>query len=238
MIKFLLGFFSATIFIVFLALSALGVTPLSKFLGTGQKDLGIKVTPADTEAAISKVGTKIIPLPKDTQDSQGFKLEGKLNADFTMDSKEISAHSNNRPWKNYPVKNVQIKIHQDGTIESSATLIINKAMPYALGLGYSEEQIKSAMQKYNIPPLEVPIYILGKGSVQNDKASVNALQVKIGSVNIPGNIISQANKEAEQVINDLIGKNSQSFHCESLSFGDGKLHFKGTVAEKEYVVTQ
>jgi hypothetical protein len=238
MIKFILGFVFAVALIIFLGLSFLGLTPLSQAFGTGQKDLGISVTPAETTAAIAKVATEIVALPKDTADSAGFRLEGKKEADFTMTSQEISAHSNNRPWKNYPVKNVQIKILKDGTIESSAILVISKAMPYALGLGYSEEQIRSAMQKYNIPPLEVPIYILGKGSVQNDKVSVSAQTVKIGAISIPGNIVSSANKEAEQVLDDLIRKNSHSFHCESLTFSDNQLHFKGTVAEKQYVVTQ
>jgi hypothetical protein len=236
MIKFLVGFVSAVALIIFAGLSFVGLTPLSKFLGTGQKDLGIKVTRQDTQAAIGKVGTQIVALPQGTADTQGFKLEGKIAADFTMDSQEISAHSNNRPWKNYPLKNVQIKINPDGTIESSAILIISKAMPYALGLGYSEQQIKDAMQKYNIPPLEVPIYIKGKGSVENDSVTVSAFGVKVGAINIPGNIVAQANDEAKQVLEDLIRKNSQSFHCQSLTFADGNLHFVGTVAEKEFVV--
>ena len=237
MIKFLLGFVLAIATVIFLAVSAVGLTPLSRILGTSQVDLGIKVTEEETKAAIAKVGTEIIALPKDTPDSAGFRLEGTKSADFTMTSQEISAHSNNRPWKNYPVKNLQIKILKDGTIESSATLIISKALPYALGLGYSKDQIEQAMQKYNIPPLEVPIYVLGKGSVQNDKVTVAAKTVKIGAVTIPGSIVSQANGEAEQVLDDLIKKNSQSFHCESLTFSDNQLHFKGTIAEKQYVVT-
>ena len=145
MLKFLLGFVVAIILIGIMAviggLTWLGLTPLSKYLGTGQTDLGIKVTTAETAAAITKVGTEIIALPAGTKNEAGFKLVGSKPASFTMDSQEISAHSNNRAWKNYPVKNVQIIIHQDGTIESSATLIISKALPYAMGLGYSEAQI-------------------------------------------------------------------------------------------------
>lgn len=238
MIKTLFRLIIILSLLIFAILTYLGLTPLSQFVGTGQKDLGIKVTQEETSAAIQKVGTEIIPLPSGTPDAQGFRLEGKKDAQFEMTSQEISAHSNNRPWKNYPVRNLQIKIHNDGTIESSAILIISKAMPYALGLGYSQSQIESAMKKYNIPPVEVPIYVIGKGSVQNDKVTVNAQNIKIGGVTIPQNIVSQANGEAEEVLNDLIQKNSHSFHCESLTFGNGKLNFKGTVAEKEYVVTQ
>jgi hypothetical protein len=240
MLKFLLGFVVAIILIGIMAviggLTWLGLTPLSKYLGTGQTDLGIKVTTAETAAAITKVGTEIIALPAGTKNEAGFKLVGSKPASFTMDSQEISAHSNNRAWKNYPVKNVQIIIHQDGTIESSATLIISKALPYAMGLGYSEAQINEAMQKYNLPPFEVPIYILGKGSVTNDQVSVNATQVKIGGIKVPGNIVAEANNGAAAVLDNLISKNTQSFHCESLTFEAGKMIFKGKVAEKQYVI--
>lgn len=242
MLKFLIKFVLVIIVVLaigaFAGLTYFGLTPLSKLLGTGQKDLGIKVTQAETKAADEKIGTEIVALPAGTTDDKGFRLEGSKPASFSMTSQEISAHSNNRQWKNYPVRNVQIKIHDDGTIESSAILIISKAMPYALGLGYSQAQIQEAMAKYNIPPVEVPIYILGKGSVANDKVSVDASVVKIGGVTVPGNIVGQANGEAESVLNDLISKNKQSFHCESLTFSNGKMDFKGNVAEKQYVVTQ
>jgi|GEM_PF-1363607 len=240
MLKFLLGFIASSILISLVAvvgvLTWLGLTPLSKYFGSGQIDLGIKVTAAQTQAAINKVGTEIISLPSNTAPEQGFKLEGTRPATFTMDSQEISAHSNNRPWKNYPLKNVQIKIHEDGTIESSAVLIITKAMPYAMGLGYTEAQIKAAMQKYQLPPFEVPIYILGKGSVVDDQTSVKAAQLKIGGIQVPSDIVTQLNDAAEVVLDDLIKKNSQSFQCESLAFAKGKMDFKGSVAQKQYVV--
>lgn len=204
-------------------------------LGIGPKDLEIKITEADSTQARAKVGTQIIPIENNSKPD--FTLEGKKDAEFSMDSKELTAHSNNRPWKNYPVKNLQIKINSDGTVESSGILLISKAMPYAMGLGYSETQIREAMQKYNIPSFEVPIYVKGKGSVIDDKVNVDASLVKIGAVNIPNGIVGQANKEASKVLEDVIKKHSQSFHAEKLTFENGKMNFKGYVAEKEYVIT-
>ncbi len=220
-------------------LSLMGIVPIfSSLWGAGPKDLGIRYTKEDSSAARQKSGgTEIISLPKNTAASDDFRLEGKKDARFTMDSKELTAHSNNRPWKNYPVKNVQIKIHEDGSIEASAMLIISKGIPYAMGLGYSEKQIKDAMQKYAIPPFEVPIYVFGRGSVKNDSVSVNAGTVKIGAVSVPSGIVAQANKEAESVLNDVIRKNSQAFHAEEVSFNKGKMTFVGQVPMKEYVIT-
>ena len=238
LLRLFIGGIVLTCLAIFAGLTYLGITPLSKVFGTGQHDLGITVSQAETTAAINKVGTQIVALPADTPAEMGFRLEGSRKADFTMDSQELSAHSNNRPWKNYPLKNVQIKIHDDGTIESSAILVIDKAMPYAMGLGYSEAQIRDAMAKYAIPPISVPIYIKGKGSVLANRTSVAAETVKLGNVTIPTDIVQQANAAAEVVLDDLITRNKQSFNCESLSFQDGKMRFKGTVAEKQFVVTE
>lgn len=216
----------------------LGKLPIvSSLIGATPKDLGIRITQEDSVTSQSKVGTQVIALTTDMQKTD-FTLEGTKDAEFTMDSKEITALSNNRAWIHYPLKNVQVKIHEDGTIESSAILLISKAMPYAMGLGYSESEIKSAMEKFSIPPFEVPIYILGKGSVQNDSVSVNAHTVKIGAIPVPQDIVAQANTGAEKVLNDVIAKHSQSFHADSVTFENGKMNFKGRVAEKQYVLTK
>jgi len=238
LLRLLIGGVVLTCLAIFAGLTYLGVTPISKIVGTGQHDLGITVTQAETTAAIDKVGTEIVALSADTPAEMGFRLEGSHKADFTMDSQELSAHSNNRPWKNYPLKNVQIKIHNDGTIESSAILVIDKAMPYAMGLGYSEAQIRDAMAKYAIPSISVPIYVKGKGSVTANQAQVAAEAVKIGNVTVPSNIVAEANSAAASVLNDLMARNKQSFNCESLTFQDGKMRFKGMVAEKQYVVAE
>lgn len=205
-------------------------------LGMGPKDLGIRITEADSVQARAKVGTQIFSI--ENNNKEDFTLEGKKETEFSMDSKELTAHSNNRPWKNYPVKNLQIKINSDGSVESSGILLVAKAIPYALGLGYSELEIKEAMQKYNIPAFEVPIYVKGRGGVIEDKVSVNASIVKVGAVNIPEGIVGQVNGEASKVLEDVIRKHSQSFHAEKLTFENGNMNFKGYVAEKEYVETK
>lgn len=236
--KIFIGLVITLFIVIIVPLSVLGLVPvLSSLIGAGPKDLGIRISKEDSVKARAKSGTEIISIQKNDA-IKDFTLVGRKNAEFVMDSAELTAHSNNRPWKNYPLKNLQIKIHNDGTIESSATLVISKAIPYVMGLGYSESQIRDAMQKYSIPPFEVPVYVLGKGSVKNDVVSVDAQEVKIGMIAVPGDIVSQANKEAEEVLNDVIQKHSDAFHAEEVSFANGKMTFKGAVPEKEYVLTE
>ncbi|MCX6732557.1 MAG: hypothetical protein NTV98_03380 [Candidatus Roizmanbacteria bacterium] len=238
MLKILFGMIITPVLIVLVALTVMGLVPgLSPLVGAGPKDLGIKITKDDSVKAIAKMGVELVSI-KSTDSIKDYTFEGKKDVSITMDSKELTAHSNNRPWKNYPVKSLQILIHPDGTIESSGILVVSKAIPYAIALGYSESQIKDAMQKYNIPPIEVPIYVKGKGSVFNDTVSVNAQNVQIGAIPIPGDIVAQANKEAESVLNDVIQKHSSSFHAESVTFDNGKMDLKGQVPKKIYVLTE
>jgi hypothetical protein len=237
--KILLGIIITLVIIVVIPLALLGIIPgLSTVFGAGQVDFGIKITKEDSKAAIDKVGVEIIALPKGTEAKDDFKLEGKKDVDFTLDSKELTAHSNYRPWKNFPVKNMQIRINMDGTVEGSGILVVSKAIPYATALGYSEEQVKEAMEKYKIPSLEVPFYVKGNGGVTNNKVTVNASTVKVGAVTVPANIVSQANKEAESVLEDIIQRHKENLNYENLSFSDGKMHLKGQVSEKEYVTTE
>jgi len=237
--KFLIGLLIVLAIIVLAVLTLLGLVPgLSPLLGAGQKDLGIKITKEDSVAAINKVGIEIISLLKETDPKDDYRLEGKKDVDITMDSKEVTAHSNNRPWKNLPAKNIQVRINSDGSAEASGILIVSKALPYAMALGYSEEQIKEAMAKYKIPSVEVPFYIKATGGVTNNNVTANASSIKIGAVSIPSGIVSQANNEAESFLEDLIQKHSASVNIENVSLSDGKVNLKGQLPEKEYVITE
>ena len=236
--KILFGVLLTLLIIILGSLTILGLVPgLSSLIGAGPKDLGIRITKQDSQSAIAKVGSEFISI-KSSDTIKDYTFEGKSNRSFTMDSKELTAHSNNRPWKNYPAKDVQVFIHQDGTIESSGRLVISKAIPYAMGLGYSEVQIRDAMQKYFIPPFEVPFYVEGNGSVLRDSVIVDARNIKVGAVSLPAEIVAKVNIEAESVLNDIIQKHSNSFHAESVTVADGKMKFKGQVPQKVFVFTQ
>lgn len=231
--------FTLILIIVLAPLTALGQVPiLSKLIGASQKDLGVVVTQSDADAAIAKVGTEILPLPISTDPADDYQLEGKREVQLTLTAQELTATTLNRPWKNFPVKNVQIAIAADGTIQGSAILIVAKALPYAMAMGYSETQIREAMDKYHLPPFEIPVYVNGKGSVTNDQVNVNASNIQIGAISLPGSLVSQVNQEAEQVLTDIVARHSDSFHAEKLEFANGKMMFEGYLPEREYVIQE
>jgi hypothetical protein len=237
--KFLVVLGLVILVVALVPLTALGLVPgLSKLVGAGPRDLGIKITKEDSAAAISKMGTEIVPLPKKQTSTKDYVLEGTRDVDMTFSDKELTAHSNNRPWNKFPLKEVQIKITDDGTVESSGIMVVSKIIPYALALGYSEEEVKNAMEKYRIPPFEVPFYIKGTGSVVNNSVSLNASNIQIGAVPLPETMVSYASSQAVSLLDDLISRNSKSFSADEISFGKNTMHFTGRLPEKEFVTTE
>lgn len=231
------------IFIIFVAivillpLSLLGQVPLlSSAIGAAPKDLGISINKADSDVSQSKVGTQVVTLSPTTPLYEDYRLEGKKPADISFDSKEATALVNNRAWANYPFKSVQIRINSDGSIETSGIITVKKAMPYAVALGYSESDIKKAMDKYHLPSLEIPFYLKGTGSIINNQVALDVSQAKIGAIPLPSSIVATAQNEAENLIEDIIYRHRDNFNCESLQVENNQIRFKGSVPEKEYVI--
>ena len=201
------------------------------------RDLGVKVTKEDSDKAQAMTGVILADLPSDTPISQSIKFEGKKEVKVSFDDISGSAIMNNRPWKYYPFYNVQVKIHPDGTIESSGMINMDKVFQYTESLGFATADVEKAMNDYKIPKMNMPYYIKGKGEVINNKVTLNVDAVQAGRLSIPSSIISQNQSRAAQVVETAINK-LEGFYAKSLKVENGKVVFDGTMAEKEFVVTK
>lgn len=234
--KFLAGVLTVFFFTALILLGLTGTIPtLSNLLGVKQKDLGITVTPDDSTKATEKVGTLIDTLPINSPLGDNFKLEGKRPTEYQMDSKELTALYNNRPWVNFPVKNVQIKIQPDGLVEGSAILTVEKLLPWAVALGYSESQVREAIDRYRLPTLEIPFYFRAYGGVEKNQSDINLTKIQVGAISLPTYLITSISNEAEKFTNDLLIKKQDNVNIEYLRFQEGQMYFKGEMPEKEYV---
>ena len=199
------------------------------------RDLGVKITLEDSKKAQEMTGVILSDLPSDTPISQSIKFEGKKEVKVSFDDVSGSAIMNNRPWKYYPFYNVQVKIHQDGTIESSGMINMDKALQYAESLGFSTADVNKAMDDFKIPKMNLPYYIKGKGEVVDNKVSLNVDTVQAGRLTIPSSVVSQNQDRASRVVESAINR-LDGFYARSLKVEDGKVVFDGTMAEKEMVV--
>jgi len=239
MLKFLLGSVILSLITTVLIGGVLGFVPgVSTLMGASPKNLGQNVTREDSLAAQSKASVEIIALPSGTTDKDGYIPQGTKNLDTTFSSKEITALLNNRTWKNFPAKNVQVKINPDGSLESSGLLIVSRALPFAEGLGYSAEEVKQAMTKYKLPSVEIPYYISGFGEVKNNDISLSISSLKIGAIPLPQSMTGPLAEEATAFLESLINRYQDNFSAESITSQNGQINFKGRVAEKISVVSE
>jgi hypothetical protein len=239
MLKLLFGSIIFSLLLITIIGGALGFVPgVSGLMGASPRDLGQKATLAESRATQEKVGTEIVILPAGTPNSQGYIPEGNIPLSTSFTSQELTALANNRTWKNFPVKNVQIRINPDNTIESSGILIVSKAIPFAEGLGYSAAQVKQAMEKYKLPSVEIPYYISGQGEVKNNQVSLSVSSLKIGAIPVPSSITQPATEEAISFLEGLFQRYQANFYAETIKAQNNQVQFVGQVAKQISVVSQ
>jgi len=224
------------VIVVFFAGLAGFVPGLSTVLGTNKpKDLGIKITPADSAKAQEKSGVIIIELPKDTAVAKSYILEGQRATSFTYDSTEATAIINNRPWKYYPFSNLQLRINTDGTAEISGMVNMTTFMDYANSLGYATGDVEKALNEYHIPKINMPFYAKGSAGIIDNKVFFNITSFEAGRIPVPSSILSSNKGRIESFAQDVVNK-QKGFSAKKLVVENSKIVFDGTLPEKESVV--
>ncbi|MBI3366353.1 hypothetical protein HY041_01860, partial [Candidatus Roizmanbacteria bacterium] len=112
----------------FFLLSYFGFIPyVSTILGTDKpKNLGIGYSQKEFFAYVNKAGTKIVEMTEPADAAHSIRYSGKFDLKEVFTQEEISARLNYALWKYMPVTNTQVKIHRDGTIELSGTVLMNR----------------------------------------------------------------------------------------------------------------
>lgn len=239
--------------IIYLAL--LGYIPgFSTLLGANKpKDLGVTYNEADYESARTKSSVVYEALPVSTPDSNSIAFAGSHPVSTSWNSAEMTALLNDRPWKNWPISDVQLKINQDGTTEMSGIYNVDKLKGYASAIG-----VPSAVSdRLTLLPKEAAFYLRGAASLSNNQVSTfDIAEARLGRVSIPTGILLSYNiiqhAYAETVSGELSkysGKKKaivefineklawvSGFFAENADFSDGKLNFTGSLPDKELSV--
>lgn len=217
-----------------------GLIPsVSNMLGTNKpKDLGVKYANIDVMKLHDRVGAKTVITKELTGPGAetGIMFEGEKPAKYSIGSDELTALANS-PWKYIPVTNVQIKIAQDGTVETSAMLRADRVINFAKSLGFSQEQINDAIKEYKIPVTNIPVYAKGNFSVTDGKVEISAQKAEVGRVPLPAALIGQITPAITSGVESVI-TSFPGFSIKNLSFSNGKMNFEGTVPLKQTFVTE
>jgi hypothetical protein len=219
--------------LVVLVAGYLGFVPiLSDLMGAGPRDLGIHPTAADAVNAMSKIGNTELALNGSTGPQGSIRLEGNHHVDTVLTAEEITAAQNARNYKYDPIRNVQVKINSDNTVETSGRLSIPKAKDYLRAIGYTESEIDQALSAAKDVPGEAAFYAKGTVSMTNNVLSTDISEAKIGNVQIPKDQLS--NGALASIASSLISKNP-GVSVDKFEIVDGKAHFVGTYPDKTYL---
>ncbi len=218
--------------IAILGLAYLGVVPvLSRYL-VHPVDLGIRPDPSLVTTFEAKHGMKnelpggVVPAGREPT------FTGSTSLDVTLSSSELTSIL--AFWKGrnsaLPIRDVQVRINDDGTGEVSGILEIKTALAVARSLGYSDQDIARGQTYVQYVAGDLPFYVKGVGSVVNNQVTLAPSTFSLGRVNVPESIT----KLAALAVSDMIERRLTKvggIDIREFSLGQGQVHLVGRVPD-------
>ena len=242
-------------------LGYLGFIPgVSSIFGSDKpKDLGIKYTQVDLVSARAKSQIAYEALPAGTPDEQSIQRSGSRPINTVFTSAEASALMNDRPFKYWPYKDVQVKFNADGSAEVSGKLVKSKISGYCAAIGLPKELVNVAVKF--LPPDPV-FYVKGKAALIENTISIfepqaleiGRLPVSLGMVlSFDLNLVNEAYAAPAESLSSELSKASnkkawiinyinqrissiKGFYAKEAKFGDNQLFFNGSLSQTEATV--
>ena len=229
--KFLKGLaitIGALVIVVVLVLGYLGFVPgVSNIFGSNKpRDLGVTYTAADYASAHARNGTTHTVLPAGSVPNIIFSGSHPVNTVYTQ--AEINALINNRQWSNYPLKNCQLKINPDNTVEFSGTLITDRLKGYETALNLGDMSAILDYLKYL--PGDPAFYAKGTVEVENGQVvNTDITEFKLGNITLT----NQVQDNLQGITNDVYSEIAAypGFSITTLKFSNGEVQFVGTLPD-------
>lgn len=219
------------IVIIVLALAYLGYAPgLSDKFGISKaQDLGVSYTDEDLAKARAITGVELLDLEPQAK-SLVFEGEKEISGEFT--SEMITAMINSATYKYYPLANTQVKIHNDGTVETSGNLIIDNVIKWSAETGGDTKMSAEAKSYLKYLPASPSFYLKGRLSVANNQISLNTSEAKVAMFAATPEIISQYQGQLAEFI-ELKIASVPGMTVRKADFTGGNLKLDGTYPKVE-----
>jgi len=196
-------------------------------------NLGVKSSLEDYQTAMDKVGLTRDETPTaGTIEDYQVVYSGSHAVDEALTSEELTSYVNENRPPYFAVKNVQIRINNDGTVEASGTLNTAYVFEHVLGGEYSMEDAQRALPMLGLIPDNVNLYVkLSGGVVNNHVRGLDIDSVSVMGITIPNDLIDSNEDFIVDTVDGLIARvNAKSgSNIEQLDFDNGKLNVKGTL---------
>ncbi|RIE06050.1 hypothetical protein [Candidatus Cryosericum terrychapinii] len=233
--RFVIGLIVIVILVI-LGLGYLGFVPgVSKILGADEpRDLGVTYTDADLKSMTSKNHVQRVVVESAPDIKSSFVLKGTQAIKNVFTDTEITARlSQESDWSLNPFTDVQVKIGQDGTVEASGVVRVDRLKGYAEATGMSPQEIEvisKVMDKYKVPKTSFPAYVKGNLTIENNKLDIDLSELYIGKIPVAKALYSQAKIVFEGLVDERLTSGGYgSLDVKSLSFSNGKMNFSGNI---------
>jgi hypothetical protein len=234
----LLGKIAITLGIVILAgvlvVGYYGFIPgISDLLGANQpQDLGIRYTASDLNSANSKLGVTYKTLTATDNGFNSLSRSGEKQVVTSLTSAELTAlfNDHSQRWKYYPIKDIQVKIGDDGSVELSGVLQVSRFGGLAEALEIPEgarSQVRPYLSYVSSNP---SIYVKGKLSVTNGVADSNIDSIQVGRFTIPADQMQNIQPVIERFIQDRA--DGRIIHLNSVSFSGGRAQIDALIPQE------
>lgn len=198
------------------------------------KDLGVRYSKADYDNIMNKLNyiKDATPIGDDANQYQYIYGDVK-DVDIEFTSEEITAFFNEGRPSYYAIKNVQIKLNDDGSVEAVGSANVDYFLTNILSGKYSKAEIEKQMPALGILPSNVNLYLKFSGSVNNNISNINIASVSVQGIPIPSNILdtNEATSTVTDGLNNLIkdynNKSGSSF--DKIAVENKKVIFKGKI---------
>ena len=223
-------------FITFLAIVGVIVLGLG-FIFPGllwQQSLGISYTTEDYNSILEKLSYIKDAAPTEGTESDYTYIYGSIKpVDVEFTSEELTAFFNENRPSYYALKNVQIRINNDGTIEASANANVDYFLDEVLGGEYSRYQINQQIPALGMLPSNVNLYLKFSGSVTDNKTTIDVSSASVQGIEIPSVYVNSSeamsvlSSGCDNVMNTFSSKTGSTFN--KISVEGGVIKFKGSV---------
>lgn len=195
------------------------------------KDLGITYTEADLKNMDDTLGIEVQKITTEVPVQESLKFDGTKEVDSSFTNAEVTAQINrwSEYWQYTPFKNMQFRVNSDNTVEASGVLDITRLNGFISYFGYSSSDLDKGLEYIhaaNAP--ELPIYLKGSASVENNNLTIDLTSVEVYNFGVPADITAKAETGLEAIGEQVINK-VEGLDIKKLEAKDGQTYLSGIV---------
>ncbi|MCA9390519.1 hypothetical protein KC571_03885 [candidate division WWE3 bacterium] len=207
------------------------------FGATTPQDLGISYSEADYSSFNEKAGTQIITKQETLAPVDSVAYSGSHAVNLTFSAEEMSARLNYNEWPYQPVTNIQIKPHDDGTVEISGNINLDQIDEFLQASGYSLSEADIAQYTPYIALIKTSpaLYIKAKPTVTNNRVQLNFESATVARYTISANDYNAAavlDNWGNSLLSSVTGAD-----IKSVTFDAQGMHVQGKIPDSVTITT-